>query len=106
MTPTTQNIQIELADARRMVDDGKAYARLLENQDFKRLIVDGFAKREAVRLVNFRASDEVQENPDLLKRVERGIDAIGYLQEHFRKIEIQAEMSADSIASYTDEGLV
>lgn len=106
MNPTVQEIAIELSTAEKYVEDAKSLERLMMNPDFKRLIIKGFANDEAVRLVNFRASDEVQDNPAVLKRVDRGIDAIGYLQEYFRKIEIIGEQSASSIDALRSEGLV
>lgn len=106
MNPTVQTITLELDEAKAMVAAGKALSRLMMNQDFKLLVTDGFAKQEAIRLVNFRASEEVQSNEYLLKRVDRGIDAIGYLQEYLRKIEIEAEMAEEKIREYMEEGLV
>lgn len=104
MNPTV-TVTLEMEEARSMVESGKALERLMMNQDFKALIVKGFAHDEAIRLVNFRASDEVQDNDALLKRVDRGIDAIGYLQEYFRKIEIHADMAEAKINEYMEEGL-
>lgn len=106
MNPTIQTITLEMEDARQMVEQHKALERLMVNPDFTALVTDGFAKKEAIRLVNFRASDEVQDNEALLKRVDRGIDAIGYLQEYFRKVEIHGQMAAEKIQEYMDEGLV
>lgn len=106
MNPTVQEVAIEMETAQRFVEDNKALQRLMMNADFKRLIVKGFANEEAVRLVNFRASDEAQENPALLQRIDRGIDAIGYLQEHFRKIELLGDQAESTMQNMREEGLV
>lgn len=106
MNPTSQAVAIHLEDARHMVELAESLERLYENRDFKKVFIDGFIKDTAVRLVNLRASDEAQANELLLKRIDRGIDAIGYIQEHMRKIEIDGANSRASIEGLVEKGMI
>lgn len=45
-------VELSIEEARKKVERREAALRLAENSDFKELVLDGYCKDEAVRLVN------------------------------------------------------
>ena len=93
---TIQEIESSIKEAKKMVDMGRALDRLLNNQDFKKLITVGYLETKAIQLVLIKAQAKMQ--TDVLQRdINRQIDSIGSLNEYFDEIRHQSLLAATSI---------
>jgi hypothetical protein len=75
-----QAIQIEYENARKMVEDYEALKRLKLNPDFKRIIMDGYLKSEAIRLVYLKGDTSMyysKESNENRQHNEHMLQAIG-----------------------------
>lgn len=97
-TDTLQDIEKQIADAKTFSDLGESLVRLSSNRDFRKVIVDGYLSKEAVRLVHLKA-DPAMQKPESQESIVRQIDAIGALSSYFRTVEFQATLAVNSIAS-------
>lgn len=71
-----QEQQDHIARLRKDVDLADSLDRLLNNKDFKEVILKGYFEKEAVRLVHVKADPNMQ-TPERQASVLRDIDAIG-----------------------------
>lgn len=78
-------------------DKAKALARLSVNPDFKKVIIDGFLRDEAIRLVYLKA-DPAMQTPEKQASVLRQIDSIGNLSAYFTTIRTEGMMADKTIA--------
>lgn len=86
-----------IKNAQATAELGDALANLRLNPDFKKLVLEGYLKHEAVRLVHAKA-DQTMASPDMQAKIVRDIDAIGSLHEFFRVISITSAQAKESIA--------
>lgn len=93
---TIQEIESSIKEAKKMVDKGRALDRLMNNQDFKKLITVGYLEAAAVQLVLMKAQANMQTDV-LQKNINRQIDSIGSLNEYFEEIRHQSLLAATSI---------
>jgi hypothetical protein len=100
MTDSSQEqlnqIEITLEQANALIADGEALNRLYNNKDFKRIILDEFFEKHAIRLVHLKASPARQEKQaqlDILKEM----DVIGGLRDYFRVIMGRANLAAKEL---------
>jgi hypothetical protein len=87
-----QELELNIAEAKQIVELGDALERLKNNRDFKAVILDGYFRTEAARLVMGKAHPQMQ-RPDTQASFLRSIDAIGELGQYFNKLRQQAEMA-------------
>lgn len=78
-------------------EKAKALARLALNPDFKKIIIDGYLRDEAVRLVHLKA-DPAMQTPDKQASVIRQVDSIGNLSAYFTTIRTEGMMADKSIS--------
>jgi hypothetical protein len=95
---TVQAIEENIRQAKVIVGVGESLERLRENRDFKTVILDGYFKDEAVRLVHLKASPNMQ-SPDMQKSIVAQMDAIGSLSQYFTAVFQQASIASKAIAS-------
>jgi hypothetical protein len=81
-----------------LVESGDALERLKSNKDFKKLILEGFFEKEAIRLVHLKADRNMQ-NVDTQRSILSQMDAVGALHQYFNTILIQANQASKSIAA-------
>lgn len=80
---TANEIEISIEEARKLVDQSKKALALAENPVFKELVLDGYFKDEAVRLV------DLYSNPNLIAQrpeIERDLHAIGTFRRYLSQI--------------------
>jgi hypothetical protein len=94
---TIEAIELNITQARELVERGEALNRLLDNREFKELILDGYLKKEAIRLVHLKAEPAMQ-TPTHQANILREMDGIGSLTGYFRQIERVAESALSAIA--------
>ena len=80
-----EHIEISIEQAKKLIDNKNALIRLTDNPDFKLLVLEGYFKEEASRLVLLKADPEMQKDTEM-KSIEKSIDAIGYVRLYFRTI--------------------
>ena len=71
-----EQVEINIEQAKAMIDNMKALERLTANKDFNNLIIEGYFKEEASRLVLLRA-DPSFSAPNMQADLLKAIDAIG-----------------------------
>ena len=97
-TDALQEIESSIKQASEFVDFGNAIERLRSNRDFKKVIMEGYFEKEAIRLVHLKADSAMQSNlnqTDIVKQM----DAIGALNQFFLTKGQIARMAARSIES-------
>lgn len=72
----TESIERNIREAKKVVEFGNALERLTSNRDFKKVILEGYFEKEAVRLVHLKADPSMQ-SAESQKSILTQIDAIG-----------------------------
>lgn len=91
-----EEIQLDIQEAREVMAQGERLNRLFNNRDFQAVILEGFFKEEAYRLVELKAAPQMQ-GEQQQAAIMQAIDAIGGLQQHFNKIRVMAEQARMAI---------
>lgn len=95
---TLQAIEDNIREARKIADVGDALERLRSNRDFKKVIMEGYFEKEAIRLVHLRADPNMQ-TPEKQAAIVTQMDAIGSLSQFFNTVLHKAAMARKAIAS-------
>lgn len=99
----TYDIDVTLDEARTEVERGKALSRLYLNQDFKDLVIEGFFRNEAIRLVHAKSSPHSDmQSPEMQNMFDRQIIGVGSLNNYFTAIDRAAQMAASTIEQYEE----
>jgi hypothetical protein len=96
-----KDIETQLKVAKGIVEFHQSLERLADSKDFKKVILDGYFKDEAIRLVHLKA-DPAMQSADTQKSLLAQMDSIGALSSYFRSVRLKAEMAAKTIASNED----
>lgn len=91
-----QEIELSIKEAQKMVDLGAAVNRLASNRDFKKIVMEMYFEKEAVRLVHLKSSPHMQAK-DKQEAIIKDIDAIGSFRQFLQTLEIQAEMARRAV---------
>lgn len=91
-----QELELSIKRAQDMVDMGKALERLQKNKDFKKIVLEGYFEKEAIRLVHLK-SDAQMQTPEKQAAVIRGIDAIGEFHDYLKTVYQLANMAQHAI---------
>ncbi len=94
-----KQLEMNIDDAKEMVELYGCLTRLKENKDFDRLISENFLKKEAYRVVGAKAEISVLMNEVTEKMMENIITSIGGLRQYFLKIQMQGRQAAIDIAA-------
>lgn len=102
MSNQNENVELETTEIEHFIDMGQALDRLRNNEDFKKVILDGYIKYKAADSVSLLAL------PAIKKRGERGdimedLVAISNLQFYFMFIDQQHEAASDPVLSDAEE---
>lgn len=93
-----QQVNISIDQAKAMIEMGKAVNRLRDNEDFVKVIEEGYFKEEASRLVLLKGDPEMQ-SPEKKADVKRAIVAIGGMFQYLHKILQLSEMAKQGLAA-------
>lgn len=98
MTQQTEikTLEENIQRAKELVECGSAMERLRSNRDFKKVVLDGYFKAEAVRLVHLKADPAMQSDASQASII-RQIDAIGSLSDYFRTVNMAAVQAVRAI---------
>ena len=102
MNEDVQQITIDLENAKEQVALGNSVTRLMKNKDFKRVILDGLFKNEAVRLVLLKGDPSMQSDQDQ-KGLLQQMDAIGSLRQYLYATEVLGKRAEGAIEDYEQE---
>lgn len=91
-----EEIELNIKEAKKITDLGKALDRLHSNRDFKKVIGEGFFKDEAVRLVHLKADPSMQ-SEEMQAAIEKHMQGIGALTQYFRMISHQAMLASKAM---------
>lgn len=100
-----ERIDASIASHKETLAKGKALDRLFNNADFKKIILELYLEKEAIRLVHLRAAPGMQ-SPESQSSLLLQIDAIGQLAEFFRTQQFlvaQAEKAIEVEEELRDE---
>jgi hypothetical protein len=96
-----QVIELNILQAKKMVELGDALERLIENRDFKAVIKDGYFAQEAIRLVHLK-SDPAHQAADKQQSILDQMNSIGNLNQYFRTVEFKANGARKAIEADED----
>lgn len=83
-------IEINIEQAKSFVGMGESLEKLFRNRDFKKIVMDGYFKDEAIRLVHLKGDPSMQK-PELQEAILRDIDAISALHSYFQALQQRAD---------------
>ena len=92
-----EQVELSIEEAQKKVDRADAALRLADNSDFKEIIMNGYCKDEAVRLVNTLNEvgfEEVQ--PD----IKRMLESISDFSRYLRHVVREGRMAKESIIDH------
>lgn len=93
-----EQIEMNIQQAKSLVELGNALDRLGNNPDFIRVIDEGYFKNEAVRLVHLKAAPSRQ-SPEGQAEIIKDIDGIGALLGYLQGVQHRAMLAETAIAS-------
>lgn len=97
----TQEIELQLEDAKERIAMDEAVDRLLDNADFKKVVTEGYFKEEVIR-AGLLVSDP---NLDDRQRatVQRALEGIGSFQYYLQKLQILGSHARGALEEYEEE---
>lgn len=96
MTVEMEQIELSIAHAEAAIAKRDCVDRLTNNKDFKEVILDGYFKDEASRLVLLKADPSLQGEVEQ-KSIDNQINAIGYVRQYFNTVLQLGNMASNSI---------
>ena len=97
-TQVIQDIELNIKQAKVLVDTGNALERLRNNHDFKEIINKGYFEQEAIRLVHLKGDPSMQ-TAEYQDSIIKQMDAIGALNQYFNTVFHRASLAEKAIAS-------
>lgn len=91
-----EEIEISIEQSKKLIDMMESMKKLTDNPDFKKVIIDGYFKDEASRLVLLKADDTMQDDKDQMQIMNQ-INAIGYVRKYFSTIYQLGHMAERSV---------
>ena len=91
-----QEIESNIRQSKKVVEFGDAIERLRTNKDFKKVIIEGYFEKEAIRLVHLKADPNMQ-GDESQKAIISQMDAVGTLSQYLYTQGALANMARNSI---------
>lgn len=80
-----EEIELSMDQAKESISNMTSLLNLTKNEDFKRIIEQGYFEKEASRLVLLRASPQTQDE-ETQKSIDNAITAIGHFRQYLMTI--------------------
>lgn len=93
---TVQQIELNIARSKEILEVNSALLRLEGNRDFRLVIKSGYLEQEAIRLVHLKA-DPAFQSAERQASIIDSINAIGGLLQYFRTVAHNASVAAKGI---------
>lgn len=100
---SVREIEVSMEDAKAYIEAGDAMNRLRDNKDFQKIILEGYFKEEAIRLISLKA-DHLMRAPEDQEFLIKCMDGIGCLQNYIRTVMFAAQQAVRSVQA-SDEAL-
>ena len=97
MSDQIAQLERNISQAKELADLGTSLERLRNNRDFKKLIMDHYLEKEAVRLVHLKADASMQ-TPQHQQSITAQIDAIGIFTNYLNTVLAMATRAKVDIA--------
>lgn len=91
-----EQIQLSLEQAKETIQKAKDLEVLRKSPEFKRIFLDGYFNKEALRLV-FLKSDFQAQRADIAEAINKDLYAIGALRAYLVDIDRQAQLAQKAI---------
>lgn len=92
-------VELSIEQAENNIQRKEALQRLYDNKDFRQLIIDGYFRDEASRLVLLKADSTVQDDKEQ-EQIRKMIDSIGYLRQYFNVIHQFGSMAESALEQH------
>lgn len=96
MSDQQTSIERDIQNYKASIKLRDALVRLEKNKDFIAIILDGYQKKEALRLVNLRV-DPATQAAECQRNILRDIDAISALNSYFQHIHQDGDIAVKSL---------
>lgn len=93
-----EEIELNIQQAKTIVANGVALERLRNNRDFKKVIIEGYFEKEAIRLVHMK-SDFNSQSAESQQDIDNDMIAIGRLSKYFNEVFRRADLASKAIES-------
>lgn len=97
MSEQLENIELSIEQAKRSIGEMTTLQKLTKNEDFKKVILEGYFEKEASRLVLLRAEPSMSD-AESRAIIDDQITAIGFLRQHFTTIMQFGRMAERALA--------
>lgn len=91
-----QELEITMEQATVKVDTANSLDKLYKNREFKKLVVEGYFREEAIRLVHMKSNPRFAK-PEDQAMISSMIDGIGHFATYLRTITQHGQMAKDTI---------
>lgn len=92
-----KELEANIESAKESIELGASLERLFSNRDFKKVVLNGYFKEEAVRLVHLKGAPESQ-NSDAQMSIVNKIDAISSFSNFLKDIARDAELADKTVS--------
>lgn len=92
-----RQVEQTIQQQQKLIALGESLERLKNNQDFRKLIMEGYFVDEAVRLVHLKADPGFQ-SVDAQKSIDLQILSVGSLSQYLNVVRATAEMASKTVA--------
>lgn len=99
-TTDMEQIEISIEEAKKLVRMGDDLRKLTSNREFKRVILDGYFKEEAQRLVSISADHALREHQP---QIAESIRAISLFQQFLQMVDRTGNMARQQIEDLEGE---
>lgn len=99
METNKEIIKLGKEQAETLIEKHESLKRLSENEDFKKVFLEGYLKDEAARLVLLKADFNVKNN-DIQKDIEDKITGIGQFYQYMTIVENLGKQAKISLQEY------
>ena len=93
-----KELEANLLAAKEAIELSNALQRLMDNKDFKKVVINGYFSKEAIRLVLLKGKPGYHSDVEQ-KNIIAKIDAIGNFSNYLDNIEMEAELAIKNSAA-------
>ena len=90
MNYSIEELEANIKQAKEEVELGAALERLFSNRDFKKVVLNGYFEKEAIRLVYMKGEATL---PTDHEKIVLQIDSIGTFRKYLKNITVSAELA-------------
>jgi hypothetical protein len=98
-SPDMQEIEIDIEDARKTIELGEIVKRLEATDDFRTLVLEGYFRDDAARVVMLKSDPEFQTDERQYK-LDRDILGISVFGEYLRTKKMLGTMAQEAMESH------